>query len=126
MGQRRNWKLLLLEGAHRRAWKNPSPGIVAFASESRTARPHLTKEYTLEILERGRHLQIEDVDGLQRSSRRRAAPVSSIGKTQHANFIPREPIDAESRSDHCNPRPNLLDALGEMLVEAFAQWRIAS
>jgi hypothetical protein len=50
MGQRRNWKLLLLE------------------------RLGLTyEEYTLEILERGRHLQIEDVERIAEITQARAA-----------------------------------------------------
>jgi len=49
------------KAAHRAAWKNPSPGIVAFRMRKAERLGLTYEEYTLEILERGRHLQIEDV-----------------------------------------------------------------
>jgi hypothetical protein len=50
------------KAAHSKAWKNPSPGIVSFRI-NKAERLGLTyEEYTLEILERGRHLQAEDVE----------------------------------------------------------------
>jgi hypothetical protein len=73
MGQRRNWKLLLLEAAHRRAWKNPSPGIVAFRIQKAERLGLTYEEYTLEILERGRHLQIEDVERIAEIKQARPA-----------------------------------------------------
>ena len=61
------------KAAHRRAWRNPSPGIVAFRIQ-RAERLGLTyEEYTLEILERGRHLQIEDVERIAEIKHARAA-----------------------------------------------------
>jgi len=61
------------KAAHRAAWKNPSPGIVAFRI-SKAERLGLTyEEYTLDILERGHHLQIEDVERIAEIKRRRAA-----------------------------------------------------
>jgi len=58
--------------AHRAAWKNPSPGIVAFRIR-KAGRLGLTyEEYTLEILERGRHLQVEDVERIAQIKRARA------------------------------------------------------
>jgi hypothetical protein len=61
------------KAAHRAAWKNPSPGIVAFRA-GKAERLGLTyEEYTLEILERGRHLQIEDVERIAEIKRARAA-----------------------------------------------------
>src|SRR5689334_24148102 len=61
------------KAAHRAAWKNPSPGIVAFRIR-RAERMGLTyEEYTLEILERGRHLQIEDVERIVQIKRARAS-----------------------------------------------------
>ncbi|WP_065754739.1 hypothetical protein [Bradyrhizobium paxllaeri] len=59
------------KAAHRAAWKNSSPGIVA--SRIRKAeRLGLTyEEYTLEILERGRHLQVEDVERIVEIKRKR-------------------------------------------------------
>src|SRR5258705_6071047 len=50
------------KAAHRRAWHNPSPGIVAFRIQKAERLGLTYEEYTLEILERGRHLQIEDVE----------------------------------------------------------------
>jgi hypothetical protein len=50
------------KAAHRAAWKNPSPGIVAFRIRKAERLGLTYEEYTLEILERGRHLQIEDVE----------------------------------------------------------------
>jgi hypothetical protein len=61
------------KGAHARAWRNPSPGIVAFRIK-KAERIGLTyEEYTLEILERGRHLQIEDVERIAEIKQARAA-----------------------------------------------------
>jgi hypothetical protein len=61
------------KAAHARAWKNPSPGIVSFRVQ-RAERLGLTyEEYTLEILERGRHLQVEDVERIAEIKRARAA-----------------------------------------------------
>jgi hypothetical protein len=46
--------------AHRAAWKNVSRDVALFRLK-RAERVGLTyEEYTLELLERGRHLQIED------------------------------------------------------------------
>jgi hypothetical protein len=50
------------KAAHRAAWHNPSPGIVMFRIKKAERLGLTYEEYTLEILERGRHLQIEDVD----------------------------------------------------------------
>jgi hypothetical protein len=50
------------KAAHSRAWKNPSPGIVAFRIKKAERLGLTYEEYTLEILERGRHLQDEDVE----------------------------------------------------------------
>jgi hypothetical protein len=60
------------KSAHGRAWRNPSPGIVSFRI-SKAERLGLTyEEYTLEILERGRHLQVEDVERIAEIKRARA------------------------------------------------------
>jgi hypothetical protein len=61
------------KAAHRRAWKNPSPGIVAFRIKKAERLGLTYEEYTLEILERGRHLQIEDVERIAEIKRARAA-----------------------------------------------------
>ena len=61
------------KAAHRRAWKNPSPGIVAFRIKKADRLGLTYEEYTLEILERGRHLQAEDVERIAEIKRARAA-----------------------------------------------------
>jgi hypothetical protein len=61
------------KAAHRAAWKNPSPGIVAFRIKKAERLGITYEEYTLEILERGRHLQIEDVERIAEIKRARAA-----------------------------------------------------
>jgi hypothetical protein len=49
-------KLLLWRRAHRKAWKTP-PREVALRRHARAEERGMTyREYTLEILERGRHL----------------------------------------------------------------------
>jgi len=74
MGRRGNRKLLLLEGgASRGLEKNPSPGIVAFRIRKAERLGLTYEEYTLEILERGRHLQIEDVERIAEIKRARSA-----------------------------------------------------
>jgi hypothetical protein len=68
--------------AHRAAWRNVSADVMRFRM-AKADRLGLTyEEYTLEILERGRHLQVEDVERIaeikaarrRRRSRARAAP----------------------------------------------------
>src|SRR4051812_2821603 len=72
-GKQRIGNYFYWKAAHRAAWKNPSPGIVAFRV-GKAERLGLTyEEYTLEILERGRHLQIEDVERIAEIKRARAA-----------------------------------------------------
>lgn len=60
------------KAAHRRAWHNPSPGIVAFRIRKAERLGLTYQEYTLEILERGRHLQVEDVERIAQIKRARA------------------------------------------------------
>ena len=61
------------KAAHRAAWKNSSPGIVAFRI-GKAERLGLTyEEYTLEILERGRHLQVEDIARIAEIKQARAS-----------------------------------------------------
>ncbi|WP_426525366.1 hypothetical protein [Bradyrhizobium sp. McL0615] len=59
------------KAAHRAAWKNPSPGIVAFRIKKAERLGLTYEEYTLEILERGRHLQVEDVERIAEVKRAR-------------------------------------------------------
>ena len=61
------------KAAHRRAWRNPSPGIVAFRIQKAERLGLTYEEYTLEILERGRHLQVEDVERIAEIKQARAA-----------------------------------------------------
>lgn len=60
------------KAAHRAAWKNPSPGIVAFRIKKAERLGLTYEEYTLEILERGRHLQVEDVERIAEIKRARS------------------------------------------------------
>ncbi len=82
------------KAAHRAAWKNPSPGIVAFRIKKAERLGLTYEEYTLEILERGRHLQIEDVERIAEIKQRRAARAVPIGKTQKATSSARSHIHA--------------------------------
>ena len=70
------------KAAHRAAWKNASPGIVAFRIRKAERLGLTYEEYTLEILERGRHLQIEDVMRIaeikQARSRKRRRTTNTI------------------------------------------------
>jgi hypothetical protein len=61
------------KAAHRRAWHNPSPGIVSFRIQKAERLGLTYEECTLEILERGRHLQIEDVERIAEIKQARAA-----------------------------------------------------
>jgi hypothetical protein len=61
------------KAAHRAAWHNPSPGIVAFRIKKAERLGLTYEEYTLELLERGRHLQIEDVERIAEIKQARAA-----------------------------------------------------
>ena len=61
------------KAAHRAAWHNPSPGIVAFRMRKAERLGLTYEEYTLEILERGRHLQIEDVERIAQIKQARAS-----------------------------------------------------
>ena len=60
------------KAAYRAAWKNPSPGIVAFRIRKAERLGLTYEEYTLEILERGRHLQVEDVERIAQIKAARA------------------------------------------------------
>jgi hypothetical protein len=61
------------KAAHRAAWHDASRDVVLFRLQ-RAERLGLTyDEYTLEILERGRYLQIEDVERIAEIKQARAA-----------------------------------------------------
>jgi hypothetical protein len=51
-----NGMLFLWRRAHRKAWKTPPPEIALRRLERAEALGMSYREYTLEILERGRHL----------------------------------------------------------------------
>jgi hypothetical protein len=60
------------KAAHRAAWRSTSRDVSLFRLR-RAERLGLTyEEYTLEILERGRHLQIEDVERIAEIKKARA------------------------------------------------------
>ena len=109
------------KAAHRAAWKNPSPGIVAFRIRKAERLGLTYEEYTLEILERGRHLQIEDVERITQIKQRRAARSVTDRTNPEGHFMRPEPSfmpDIQIRalqysSDTCA-------MLSEMLVEAVA------
>jgi hypothetical protein len=47
--------------AHREAWKNPSPSVLKFRMARAEAAGVSYREYMLELLDTGRHLQASDV-----------------------------------------------------------------
>ncbi len=61
------------KAAHRAAWHSTSRGIVLFRIQKAERLGLTYEEYTLEILERGRHLQIEDVERI--AAIKKALPV---------------------------------------------------
>ena len=61
------------KAAHRTAWHSASRDVILFRMQ-RAERLGLSyEEYTLEILERGRHLQIEDVERIAQIKKALAA-----------------------------------------------------
>jgi hypothetical protein len=60
------------KAAHRKAWRTTLPGIVSFRIRKAERLGLTYEEYTLEILERGRHLQIEDVERIAEIKQARA------------------------------------------------------
>lgn len=60
--------------AHRAAWKPKSRDIALFRLEKAEGLGLTYEEYTLELLERGRHLQVEDADAVAaiKAKRRRS------------------------------------------------------
>ena len=62
------------KAAHRAAWHSASRDVILFRMQ-RAERLGLSyEEYTLEILERGRHLQIEDVERIAQIKKARSRP----------------------------------------------------
>lgn len=66
------------KAAHRAAWRCASPGIVAFRIRKAERLGLTYEEYTLEILERGRHLQIEDVERIAQIKQARSARAAMV------------------------------------------------
>jgi len=65
------------KAAHRAAWHNTSQGIVAFRLRKAERLGLTYEEYTLEILERGRHLQLEDVERIEAIKQRRGKRIET-------------------------------------------------
>ncbi len=51
-----SWRSFIWRKAHRKAWKTPPREVALRRLERAEARGMTYREYTLEILERGRHL----------------------------------------------------------------------
>jgi ribosomal protein S18 acetylase RimI-like enzyme len=101
------------KAAHRAAWHSTLPAIVSFRIQ-KAGRLGLTyEEYTLEILERGRHLQIEDVERIAQIKAARVAGIEA-GHCQEPTAMQGVEIKALSAS------PAILAMLTEILVETVA------
>ncbi len=107
------------KAAHRAAWKNPSPSIVAFRIRKAERLGLTYEEYTLEILERGRHLQIEDVERIAAIKQARAARAAADRKNTE-RFIRPEPLMPDIQIRSLQSSPDTCAMLSEMLVEAVA------
>ena len=99
------------KAAHRAAWRNTSPGIVSFRVQKAERLGLTYEEYTLEILERGRHLQIEDVERIAQIKQARTARAAN---NRGLDNMP----DIEIKS--LSPSPDISAMLSEMLIEAVA------
>ena len=109
------------KAAHRAAWHNPSPGIVAFRIRKAERLGLTYEEYTLEILERGRHLQIEDVERIAEIKLRRAARAATDRNNTESQFIRPEPsFMSDIQISALQSSPDTCAMLSEMLVEAVA------
>ncbi len=62
LGQGRDPALLHWKRAHAEVWKKVSPDVMRFRMDKADRLGLTYEEYTLEILERGIHLQVEDVE----------------------------------------------------------------
>jgi len=68
---------LAWQAAHAKAWKAPSRDVMLMRMEKAERLGLTYEEYTLEILERGRHLQAEDVARIAEIKQARASRPSS-------------------------------------------------
>ena len=59
------WRRHCWQKAHREVWKNPGMSIMKFRVARAEAAGVTYREYMLELLNKGRHLQKEDVDNRQ-------------------------------------------------------------
>ena len=62
------------KAAHREAWHSASRDVILFRMQRAERLGVSYEEYTLEILERGRHLQIEDVERIAQIKKARSRP----------------------------------------------------
>src|SRR3954462_13577984 len=103
------------KAAHRAAWRNPSPGIAAFRARKAERLGLTYHEYTLEILERGRHLQIEAVERIAQTKRKRRYALES--NPDSASATRSEPIlmrDIQMKA--VRPAADICAGLSEMLI----------
>jgi GNAT superfamily N-acetyltransferase len=109
------------KAAHRRAWKNPSPGIVAFRIRKAEQLGLSYEEYTLEILERGRHLQIEDVGRIAEIKRKRTRRGDMQSQPPSVDVIRPEPrLMPDIQIKALQRVPDICTGLSDMLIEAVA------
>jgi ribosomal protein S18 acetylase RimI-like enzyme len=107
--------------AHRAALRNPSPGIVAFRMRKAERLGLTYEEYTLEILERGCHLQIEDVARIAEIKRKRSRRCGAESKPNSVDIIRPEPmLMPELQIKALRATPDICAGLSDMLVEAVA------
>src|SRR2546421_6281711 len=64
---------LAWQAAYAKAWKAPSSEVMLMRMDKAERLGLTYEEYTLEILERGRHLQIEDVERIAEIKQARTA-----------------------------------------------------
>src|SRR5215813_10435338 len=106
------------KAAHRAAWKNPSPGIVAFRMRKAERLGLTYEEYTLEILERGRHLQVEDVARIAEIKRARCRKRGRT--TEHHLIQPERRLMPDIQIRSLQSSPDVCAGLSELLVETVA------
>jgi ribosomal protein S18 acetylase RimI-like enzyme len=104
------------KAAHRTAWKNASPGIVAFRMRKAERLGLTYEEYTLEILERGRHLQIEDVERIAQIKEARIQEFALSAEGTGVDQIAMTDVEIKA----LGPSPAARAMLSELLIEAVA------
>ena len=106
------------KAAHRAAWNNPSPGIVAFRIRKAERLGLTYEEYTLEILERGRHLQVEDVARIAEIKRSRARKRRRT--REHHLMHPERRLMPDFQIRTLQSSLDICAKLSELLVETVA------